>query len=59
MISAPLIEYLKKGIFTLLGLILAVDLFVILMTYTGNDPSWSHISSDMTTINNMGGQTGA
>ncbi|MDN3399220.1 DNA translocase FtsK 4TM domain-containing protein [Psychrobacter sp. APC 3426] len=59
MISAPLIEYLKKGIFTLLGLILAVYLFVILMTYTGNDPSWSHISSDMTTINNMGGETGA
>ncbi|MGP5505248.1 DNA translocase FtsK 4TM domain-containing protein [Psychrobacter celer] len=59
MISAPLIEYLKKGIFTLLGLILTVYLFVILMTYTGNDPSWSHISSDMTTINNMGGKTGA
>ena len=59
MISAPLIEYLKKGIFTLLGSILAVYLFVILMTYTGNDPSWSHISSDMTTINNMGGETGA
>ncbi|MEN6671261.1 DNA translocase FtsK 4TM domain-containing protein [Psychrobacter sp. B38] len=59
MISAPLIEYLKKGIFTLLGLILAVYLFVILMTYTGNDPSWSHISSDMTTINNMGGEAGA
>ena len=59
MISAPLIEYLKKGIFTLLGLILAVYLFVILMTYTGNDPSWSHISSDMTTVNNMGGEMGA
>ncbi len=59
MISAPLIEYLKKGVFTLLGLILAVYLFVILMTYTANDPSWSHISSDMTTINNMGGETGA
>ena len=59
MISAPLIEYLKKGIFTLLGSILAVYLFVILMTYTGNDPSWSHISSDMTTINNMGGEMGA
>ena len=59
MISAPLIDYLKKGIFTLLGSILAVYLFVILMTYTGNDPSWSHISSDMTTINNMGGETGA
>ncbi|MDN3454412.1 MULTISPECIES: DNA translocase FtsK 4TM domain-containing protein [unclassified Psychrobacter] len=59
MISAPLIEYLKKGIFTLLGLILAVYLFVILMTYTGNDPSWSHISSDMTTINNVGGEAGA
>jgi len=58
-ISAPLIEYLKKGIFTLLGLILAVYLFVILMTYTGNDPSWSHISSDMTTVNNMGGEMGA
>ena len=59
MISAPLIEYLKKGIFTFLGVILAVYLFVILLTYTGNDPSWSHISSDMTTINNMGGATGA
>jgi len=58
-ISAPLIEYLKKGIFTLLGLMLAVYLFVILMTYTGNDPSWSHISSDMTTVNNMGGEMGA
>ncbi len=59
MISAPLIEYLKKGIFTVLGLILAVYLFIILLTYTGNDPSWSHISSDMTTINNMGGAMGA
>lgn len=59
MISAPLIEYLKKGIFTLLGLIVAVYLFIILLTYTGNDPSWSHISSDMTTINNMGGAMGA
>ena len=59
MISAPIIDYLKKGVFTLLGLLLAVYLFVILMTYTGNDPSWSHISSDMTTINNMGGEMGA
>ena len=57
--SAPLIEYLKKGIFTILGVILAVYLFIILLTYTGNDPSWSHISSDMTTINNMGGAMGA
>ena len=59
MISAPIIDYLKKGIFTLLGLLLAVYLFVILMTYSGNDPSWSHISSDMTAINNMGGEMGA
>ncbi|MGM8885151.1 DNA translocase FtsK 4TM domain-containing protein [Psychrobacter sp. 1U2] len=59
MISAAVIDYLKKGIFTILGLMLAVYLFIILMTYTGNDPSWSHISSDMTTINNMGGATGA
>ena len=59
MISAAVIDYLKKGIFTLLGLMLAIYLFVILMTYTGNDPSWSHISSDMTTINNMGGAMGA
>ncbi len=59
MISAPLIEYLKKGIFTVLGVIVAVYLFIILLTYTGNDPSWSHISSDMTTINNMGGSMGA
>nr|WP_300393301.1 DNA translocase FtsK 4TM domain-containing protein [uncultured Psychrobacter sp.] len=59
MISAAVIDYLKKGIFTILGLMLAVYLFIILVTYTGNDPSWSHISSDMTTINNMGGATGA
>ncbi len=59
MISAALIEYLKKGIFTILGTIVAVYLFIILLTYTGNDPSWSHISSDMTTINNMGGSMGA
>ncbi|WP_435979953.1 DNA translocase FtsK [Psychrobacter sp. DM4] len=58
-ISASVIEYLKKGIFTILGLIVAVYLFVILLTYTGNDPSWSHISSDMNTINNMGGAMGA
>ncbi|TXD98556.1 DNA translocase FtsK [Psychrobacter frigidicola] len=59
MISAPLIEYLKKGIFTILGLMLSVYLFVILLTYTGNDPSWSHISSDMTTVHNTGGAMGA
>nr|WP_317200828.1 DNA translocase FtsK 4TM domain-containing protein [uncultured Psychrobacter sp.] len=58
-ISASVIDYLKKGIFTVLGLIVAVYLFVILLTYTGNDPSWSHISSDMNTINNMGGAMGA
>lgn len=58
-ISAPIIEYLRKGIFTFLGLMLAVYVFVILLTYTSNDPSWSHISSDMTTINNMGGAMGA
>ncbi len=59
MISAATIDYLKKGIFTILGIIVAIYLFVILLTYTGNDPSWSHISSDMTAINNMGGAMGA
>ncbi|WLP94999.1 DNA translocase FtsK 4TM domain-containing protein [Psychrobacter sp. M13] len=59
MISAATIDYLKKGIFTILGIIVATYLFVILLTFTGNDPSWSHISSDMTTINNMGGAMGA
>jgi S-DNA-T family DNA segregation ATPase FtsK/SpoIIIE len=56
---AQIIEYVKKGIFTVLGLFLALYLFVILVTYSANDPSWSHISSDMTSINNMGGTTGA
>ncbi len=59
MISATTIDYLKKGIFTVSGLMVAVYLFIILLTYTGNDPSWSHISSDMITINNMGGAMGA
>ena len=59
MTFAQIIEYVKKGIFTVLGLFLALYLFVILVTYSANDPSWSHISSDMTSINNMGGATGA
>lgn len=59
MTFAQIIDYVKKGIFTVLGLFLALYLFVILVTYSANDPSWSHISSDMTSINNMGGATGA
>lgn len=59
MTFAQIIEYVKRGIFTLLGLFLALYLFVILLTYSANDPSWSHISSDMTSVNNMGGAMGA
>lgn len=59
MTFTQIIEYVKRGLFTLLGLFLALYLFVILLTYSANDPSWSHISSDMTTVNNMGGAMGA
>ena len=57
--SSQQIQYAKKGIFTALAVFLAGYLFVILLTYTSNDPSWSHISSDMDGVSNMGGIAGA
>nr|WP_227431026.1 DNA translocase FtsK [Psychrobacter sp. I-STPA6b] len=57
--SSQRIQYAKQGVFTLLAIFLAAYIFVILLTYTPNDPSWSHISSDMMSVNNMGGVTGA
>lgn len=59
MITAPFIHTLKKIVFTLLAVLLSAFLFVILVTYTPNDPSWSRISSDMGQISNMGGAVGA
>jgi len=59
MITAHLIYTLKKVTFTLLAVMLAAFVFVILLTYTPNDPSWSRISSDMGQISNMGGAVGA
>lgn len=59
MTFAQLVQYAKKGIFTLIGLFLVVYFSVILISHSANDPSWSHISSDMTTITNMGGISGA
>ncbi|WP_019672915.1 DNA translocase FtsK [Psychrobacter lutiphocae] len=59
MITAPLIHSFKKVFFTLLAVLVSAFLFVILLTYTPNDPSWSRISSDMGQISNMGGAIGA
>lgn len=53
------IVYVKKGILTLCWLSLGLYVFVILASYSPNDPSWSHISTDMAEITNMGGTTGA
>lgn len=59
MAIADNIQYTKKGLYTLLAVFLATYFFVILMSHTPNDPSWSHISSDMSSIHNMGGSTGS
>ena len=59
MITAHHLYTLKKIIFTLLAVLLSAFLFVILVTYTPNDPSWSRISSDMGQVSNMGGSVGA
>ena len=43
-----------------LGLVLlGVYLTVILFTYYKQDPSWSHMASDNTVVNNAGGSVGA
>lgn len=59
MITAHHLYTLKKVTFTLLAVLLSAFLFVILVTYTPNDPSWSRISSDMGQVSNMGGSVGA
>ena len=59
MITAHHLYTLKKIFFTLLAVLLSAFLFVILVTYTPNDPSWSRISSDMVQVSNMGGAVGA
>ncbi|WP_296402858.1 DNA translocase FtsK 4TM domain-containing protein [Psychrobacter sp.] len=59
MLTAQHLYTLKKIVFTLLAVLLSAFLFVILVTYTPNDPSWSRISSDMGQISNMGGSVGA
>lgn len=59
MITAHHIYTAKKAMFTALAVWLAAYVFVILLTYSPNDPSWSHISSDMGQISNMGGAIGA
>lgn len=59
MITAHHLYTLKKIVFTLLAVLLSAFLFVILVTYTPNDPSWSRISSDMGQVSNMGGSVGA
>lgn len=57
--KSQIISYAKKGLLTTLGILLALYFFVILLTHSSNDPGWSYISSDMTSINNMGGWFGA
>lgn len=53
------VVYIKKGILTLCWLLFGLYVFVILASYSPNDPSWSHVSTDMGQITNMGGTVGA
>ncbi len=54
-----IIHFAKKSIITLIGTIAIIYLAVILVSHSTNDPSWSHISSNVGTIANMGGARGA
>ncbi len=54
-----LIHFAKKSIITLIGTIAIIYLAVILVSHSASDPSWSHISSNVGTIANMGGAHGA
>lgn len=56
----PIIDKLptfKQLVFTIVGVILLVYLFVILLSYNPSDPAWSYIGN--TEVTNIGGTAGA
>lgn len=51
--------YIRQSVLTIIWLIVALLLVMSLISYSANDPSWSHISSATNEVSNLGGTGGA
>lgn len=51
--------YIRSIFFTFIWLFFAVLLFISLMSYSANDPSWSHASNVASDVSNIAGGLGA
>lgn len=52
-------HYFRSSFLTFLWLVVAVLLFMSLMSYSANDPSWSHASNITSEVSNLAGEGGA
>ena len=51
--------YIRQSVLTIIWLIVALLLVMSLISYSANDPSWSHISSAANEVSNLAGTGGA
>ena len=51
--------YIRQSVLTIIWLIVALLLVMSLISYSANDPSWSHIGSATNEVSNLGGTGGA
>ena len=51
--------YIRQSVLTIIWLIVALLLVMSLISYSANDPSWSHISSAANEVSNLAGAGGA
>nr|WP_309593470.1 DNA translocase FtsK 4TM domain-containing protein [Moraxella osloensis] len=51
--------YIRQSVLTIIWLIVALLLVMSLISYSANDPSWSHISSAANEVSNLAGPGGA
>ena len=51
--------YIRQSVLTIIWLIVALLLVMSLISYSANDPSWSHINSAVNEVSNLAGTGGA
>lgn len=51
--------YIRQSVLTIIWLTVALLLVMSLISYSANDPSWSHVSSVATDVSNLAGSGGA
>ena len=51
--------YIRQSVLTIIWLIVALLLVMSLISYSANDPSWSHVSSVANEVSNLAGTGGA